>query len=883
MNWSREFGRRLSMLLRRRKFDADLDEEMRLHRELRELEQIERGTSPIEAHYAVQRRFGNDLVLREESRDMWGWSWLENLLQDACYGTRMLAKNPGFTAVAVLTLALGIGANTAMFSVVNGVLLNPLPYWQPDQLVSLYRRDAYFGKEAIPYISFLDWADKNHSFSALAAFERCDLNLTGAGEPERVSGQRVSASFFPLLGIQPILGRGFLPEEDRLGAQPVALISESLWKRRYGGLPQVLGKAVTLDGRSYTIIGVIPASFRFRASSLYVPIGQWDEPGFRERGWVEGMLALGRLKPGVTFAQANADMESVAKHLAERYPETDKGTEITLVPLKQDMVGYLKPTLLLLLAAVGFVLLIACVNVANLLLARSTARTQELAIRTALGATRGRVIRQLLTESLLLALAGGGLGILLASWSLQGALKMLPQALPRAAQVHLDGRVLWVMLTVSALAGILFGLTPALKGSQCDLQGTLKEGGRGASGSRLRTQRVFVAAELALAVVLLTGAGLMIRSLTKLWRVDLGFDPHNLLTFDVSPPPIHSPEVIRTNWREIQYALAALPGVQAASLTMASKPMEGDSDSPFWVDGRPKPATQAEMKSSLLYIVQPDYLAAMRTPLMRGRFLTPQDNEHSPAVMVIDERFAEEYFRGQDPLGKHVNLIGEDINAEIVGIVGHVKQWGVTEGLTLPVEAECYLAAVQLPDRHIPEFARWVGVTLRTRGPAPAVNVLQRAVSQVNPQQLIYGVHTMEETISSDLGERRFLATLIGIFAALALVMSCVGIYGVVSYLTSQRTHEIGVRMALGAERRDVLRMVVGEGAKMATIGIASGLVAALGLTRLTANLLFGISAHDPLTFVGVAALLGFVALAACCIPARRAAKVDPMVALRYE
>jgi predicted permease len=883
MEWFSQLGRRLLMLFRRRQFDADLDEEMRLHRELREREQIERGLSPMEAHYAVQRRFGSDLVLREESRDVWGWNWLENLVRDVRYGFRMLVKNPGFTAVAVLTLALGVGTNTAMFSVVNGVLLNPLPYWQPDRLVALYRRDVDFSRTTIPYISFLDWADKNHSFSALAAFESCDFNLTGAGEPERVSGQMVSASFFPLLGIQPILGRGFLPEEDRLGAQPVALISESLWKRRYGVLPQVLGKAVTLDGRSYTIIGVIPASFRFRASSLYVPIGQWDEPGFRERGWIEGMLALGRLKPGVTFAQANADMESVARHLAERYPETDKGTGITLVPLKQDMVGYVKPTLLLLLAAVGFVLLIACVNVANLLLARSTARTQELAIRTALGATRVRVIRQLLTECLLLALAGGGLGILLASWGLQGALKMLPQALPRAAQIHIDGRVLWVMLTVSALAGILFGLTPALKGSQCDLQETLKEGGRGASGSRLRTQRVFVAAELALAVVLLTGAGLTIRSLSRLWRVDLGFDPHNLLTFDVSPPPVNSPDAIRTNWREIQNALAALPGVQAAALTMASRPMEGNSSSQFWLDSEPKPATQAEMKYTLLYIVQPSYLAAMGTPLKRGRFLTEQDNEHAPAVMVIDERFAEEYFRGQDPLGKHVNLVGEDINAEIVGIVGHVKQWGVTEGVTLPIEAECYLAAVQLPDRHISEFARLVRATLRTRGPAPTVSALQRAVSQINPQQLIYDAHTMEETISSDLGERRFLAILIGIFAALALVMSCVGVYGVISYLASQRTHEIGVRMALGAERRDVLRMVVGEGAKMATIGIAFGLVAALGLTRLMAKLLFGISAHDPLTLVGVAALLGFVALAACYIPARRATKVDPMVALRYE
>ena len=876
MRWYQRF-------FRREITEKQLDAELRFHLEQQIADYTAAGMKPEEARRRARLEFGGLDQVKEECRDEGAAHLLETLILDLRYGLRMLARNPGFTAVAVVTLALGIGANTAMFSVVNGVLLNPLPYWQPDRLVALYRRDAHYGRETIPYLSFLDWADKNQSFSALAAFEWCAFNVTGSGEPERVQGRMVSASFFPLLGIQPILGRGFLPDEDRLGARPVVLISEGFWKRRFGSSPQVLGKPLTLDGKSYTIIGVMPTGFQFRASNLYVPIGQWDDPAFRERGSSVGMLALGRLKPGVTFAQANADMESVAKHLAERYPETDKGTGITLVPLKQDMVGYVKPTLLLLLAAVGFVLLIACANVANLLLARSTARTQELAIRTALGATRGRVIRQLLTECLLLALAGGGLGILLASWGLQGALKMLPQALPRVAQIHLDGRVLCVMLTVSALAGILFGLTPALKGSRCDLQETLKEGGRGARGSRLRTQRVFVAAELALAVVLLTGAGLMIRSLSKLWRVDLGFDPHNLLTFDVSPPSVSSPEAIRTNWREIQNALAALPGVQAASLTMASRPMEGNSDSPFWFEGEPKPATQAEMKTSLFYIAQPDYLAAMRTPLKRGRFLTAQDDEHSPAVMVIDERFAEKYFRGQDPLGKHVNLVEENINAEIVGIVGHVKEWGPTEGLTLPSDAECYLAAAQLPDRSIPSHARWAGVVLRTKGPAPAVRVLQRAVSQVNSQQLIYGAHTMEETISDELGERHFLAVVIEIFAALGLVMSCVGIYGVISYLASQRTHEIGVRMALGAERGDVLRMVVGEGAKMAVLGISLGLVAAFGLTRLLTNQLFGVSAHDPLTFLGVAASLGFVALASCYIPARRATKVDPMVALRYE
>jgi len=814
---------------------------------------------------------------------------MTTLIQDLKFGLRMLAKNPGFTAVAVLTLALGIGANTALFSVVNGVLLNPLRYTEPDRLVAVFSRDANFATSSISYPNFLDWVRDNRSFSALAAYVDDDFSLTGLGEPERVPAERISANFFPLLGVKPVIGRAFLPEEDHLGATPVVLISGGLWKRRFGSSPEALGKSLTLNGTAYIIVGVIPddfhyASGNFHQSDVFVPIGQWSEPTFRDRKASMGMDAVGRLKPGVTFAQAKADMDALGRHLAEAYPDADKGTGIALIPLKQTLVGEIRPFLLVLLAAVGFVLLIACVNVANLLLARSTARTQELAIRSALGATRGRVIRQLLTESLLLALAGGGLGMLLASWGLRGALKVLPEALPRAEEVHLDGRVLFVMLAASVLAGILFGLAPALKNSQHDLQETLKEGGRGSSGARHRVQSVFVVAEMALALVLLTGAGLMIRSLAKLWSVDPGFDPHNVLMFNTSSPPISSPEAIRSSWLQIHDSLAALPGVEAASLTAASVPMGTDSSLPFWLEGQPKPPTTDEMKMTQLYLVQSDYLKVMRTPLERGRFLTPQDSEHSPPVIVIDDRFARLYFGDRDPIGKRVNFDILNVTAEIVGVAGHVKQWGLDTDSMSPIQAQCYFPLAQFPDQFMSLAAGGVGAAVRTKGP-PLVGVSQvrRTLSHLNSQQVMYKVRTMDGIIAGSLAARRFSMILLGIFAALALVMSCVGIYGVISYLVGQRTHEIGIRMALGAEQRDVLRMVLGEGAKMALVGVAIGLVAAFGLTRLMASMLFGVSAHDPLSFAGVAGLLILVALAACYIPARRATKVDPMVALRHE
>jgi predicted permease len=647
---------------------------------------------------------------------------METLLQDIRYGIRMVTKSPGFALIAILTLALGIGANTALFSVVNGVLLNPLPYEQPDRLVAVYSKTNEFSHSSISYPNFLDWAREQHSFSEMAAFRQDDYNLTGMGEPERLKAEMTSANFFSLLGVKPVVGRLFLPEEDQVGAQPVALISGGFWKRKFGSSPDAVGKNLTLNGVGYTVVGVIPADFRYQSgnfhnSDVYVPIGQWNDSTFRDRRASMGMDAVGRLKPGVTLGQAQANMDAVAQHLAEVYPDADKGTGITLLSLKQDVVGDIRPFLLVLLAAVGFVLLMACVNVANLLLARSTGRSREFAIRSALGASQGRVVRQLLTESLVLAFAGGTLGLLLAAWGTQAGIHLLPEALPRAQSVHIDSRVLFFTLAASVLAGIFFGLAPALKTSRTDIHETLKEGGRGSSGARHRLQGLFVVAEMAMALVLLVGAALMIRSLANLWRVSPGFDPHNATTFSLSYPTTlgATPDAIRASMRQLHDAVAVVPGVEAASLTAGSAPMSGDSELPFWIEGQPKPATESEMKTALFCAVEPDYLRAMGIPLVRGRFLTPADNEHSPFVITIDDQFAKLFFAGQDPIGQHVNFALFDKPAQIIGIVGHVKQWGLDENTQSPVQAQFYFPISQVPDQFMPLLARGTRFVVRTQ------------------------------------------------------------------------------------------------------------------------------------------------------------------------
>jgi predicted permease len=809
-------------------------------------------------------------------------------LQDIRYGLRTLAKTPGFTAIAILTLALGIGANSALFSVVNGVLLNPLPYPEPDKIISVYSKTADFAHSSIAYLNFLDWQKDNRSFSSLAAYRNVSLFLTGTGEGEQVRGEMISADFFDLLGVNPILGRTFRPEEDQPGAAPVVMISAGLWNRKFGSSQDILGKAITLDGKSRVVIGVVPASFSLynHPREVFEPIGQWNDPTFRDRKISMGTNAIGRLKAGVTLQQAQSDMDAIGRNLAAAYPEADKGNGIALLTFKDDLVGNIKPFLFVLLGAVGFVLLIACANVANLLLARSTGRTREFAIRAALGASRTRVVRQLLTESVLLSIAGGALGLCVAYWGPKAVLQTLPQALPRAHEIGLDANVMLFTLGVSLFVGILFGLAPAFKMAGARLHETLKEGGRGSSGARHRTQNAFVAIELALALVLLVGAGLMIRSLTALWSVNPGFNPHNVLTFNTTLPPglAQNPRGLRSVFRQVHEALKAIPGLQFVSMQGGSLPMQGDSELPFWLEGEPKPTTAEEQKAALFYLVEPDYLEAMQTPLLRGRFLTEQDAEKSPSVVVIDETFARKYFPNVDPIGKRINLGLLDMQPEIIGIAGHVKHFGLDSDAKAAIQAQMYLPFLQLPDKFMPLAANNIGLVARTQGPpGDFAGIIRTTMARMNSNQVVYEVETMDDIVAGSLSARRFSMILLGVFAALALILSSIGIYGVVSYITGQRTHEIGVRMALGAQQGDVMKLVLGQGAKMALAGVAIGLGAAFGLTRLMSKMLFNVSPTDPLTLIGVSLILTGVALAACYIPARRAIRTDPIVALRYE
>jgi predicted permease len=715
--------------------------------------------------------------------------------------------------------------------------------------------------------------------------------LTG-GEAEQVRAQFISTDFLPLLGVKPVTGRLFEEGEDEFGASPIVMISEGFWSRKFASAPDVLGKALILDGRSYTIVGVVPANFNlkvgeFSASELYVPIGQWTNPAlhFREAGlWIHG---IGRMKPGVTIQQARSDMARVTAHLAEAYPVADKGIGATLIPLKERMVGDVRRLLLVLLAAVGFVLLIACVNVANLLLARSMGRNREFAVRAALGAGRVRIVRQLLTESLLLSLVGGGLGLMLAASGTKVALQRLPAGLPRASEVEMDWKVLLFTAGIALLCGILFGLAPAMRISKPNLQETLKEGGRGSGAGKQRAQGAFVVAEMAMALVLLIAAGLMIRSLNALWSVNPGFDSHNVLTFGVSLSSSMrdaSPDAIRAALREIQEKLGSTPGVKAMSLSWAAVPLATDDEELFWPEGQPKPASESDMSWAISYVVQEDYLKVMGIPLKRGRFFTAQDRERSPHVIVIDDVFARKFFGDQDPIGKHLNLASSGGMAEITGVVGHVKQWGLDSDDKQALRAQLYSPYMQISDERMRLSSSGTGVLVRIDGNTGATAAaIRNALKEINTEQVMFNVQTMDEIIADSLAAQRVSMIVLCVFAALALGLASLGIYGVISYLVGRRTHEIGIRMALGAKQFDVLRQILGESMKLTLIGIFIGLLAALGLTRLMANLLFGVSATDPLTFVGVGIILTVVALAACLVPARRAMRVDPIVALRYE
>src|SRR5580692_440738 len=874
----------------RQKRERELDEELKSHLSMAAQDLTDRGELPEQALAAARRELGNVGLIREVTREMWGWGSLERFMQDLRYGLRMLAKSPGFTAVAILTLALGIGANTALFSVVNGVLLKPLPYPQPENLVWLAESKPNFATGSISFPNFRDWQKDNRTFAGMAVYRYYNFNILGLGDAEQVNARFITSDFFSVLGVNPVIGRMFAPGEDDIGRSPIVMISEGLWKRKFNASSDVLGKNINLDGTGYTIVGVTPASFDFsglfRDVDIYAPLGQWANPLLANRGAGLGVHGVGRLKPGVGIEQARADMAGISSNLAAAYPDTNKGIGAALRPLKQTMVGDVRVLLLVLLAACGFVLLIACVNVANLMLARAATRTREFAIRAALGSGQARLIRQLLTESILLAIVAGALGLLLAAWGTRAALQFLAQGLPRASEVHLDARALLFTLAISLGCGVFFGLVPAWKNRR-NLLDTLKEGGRGESGTRHRAQGLLVVLEMAMALVLLISAGLLLRSMTALWNVSPGFDSHNVLTFGVALPPSMrnaSASEIRAALRNVNRQLAAVPGVKSISLSWAAVPLSSDDEDLFWIEGKPKPQTDDEKSWSLSYVVEEDYLQLMGIPLERGRFFTAQDNENASHVVVVDDVFAKKYFPDVDPIGQHIFLDNKGGRAEIIGVVSHIKQWGLDSDDKESLRAELYFPYMQLPDQAMMLSGNGTGVMVRYDPRATSIgDSLRAAVKGISAEHVMSKTQTMDEIIFDSLASQRFSMAVFGIFAALALALASVGIYGVISYLVQQRTQEIGVRVALGAKRSDVLRLILGEGMRMAGAGVILGLGVSFGLTRLMASLLFGVSATDPLTFAAVALLLAGVALAACYLPARRAMRVDPMVALRYE
>ena len=823
-------------------------------------------------------------------------------LQDLRYGLRRLAKSPGFSVVAILTLALGIGANTAIFSVVNGVLISPLPFRNADRIVSLFQDLPDFRKGSFSYPNFLDWQRDNRVFESMAAYRWANGTITGAGQPENVSARCVSAAFFPVLGVNPILGRNFTVADDRRGAAPTVLISEGLWQRKFGRDPGVIGKRLVVGGTGRSIIGVIPASFRlkvqnFRTGDLYVPIGEDHDERFFKRDAMWGTDGIALLKPGVTLKQAREDMARVNGVLAAAYPDVNAGLKSTIVTLKEEVVGETRLILLVLLGAIGFVLMIACVNVANLLLARSASRQREFAIRAALGAGQVRITMQLLTEGVALAISGGLLGLAIAKWGTAAAVAAVPRTLPRAEEIGLDGRVLLFTFAVSILAGILFGLVPALKSGSPKIGESLKAGGRSISGYRSRMQAAFVIGEMAMAFVLLIGAGLMVRTLLELWRVDPGFDPHHVVTFDIHPPASladQSPDRIRAFVRQLRSSMHGIPGAEYVSIERGAQPMDGDNEASFWVEGQTPPERQADLPLALEYLVEPEYAKVMRIPLLRGRFITDADTERSARVVVIDSSFAQKYFPGQDPIGKHVNILDNDTDASVrsflpslvIGVVGHVNQFGLADDSKRSLQAQIYLPFLQTPDAGLKNVASGMSVFVRYQPSLNAESFFQTMRNQLltnNGDMILSGNESEEEVVARSIASQRFSVALLGIFAALALLLAGIGIYGVLSYLVAQRTQEIGVRMALGARHVDVLRLVLADGARMMLVGIAIGVLAALGLTRWMTSMLFGVTPTDPLTFAAVAAVLCGIGLCACYVPAYRAMRVDPIRALRHE
>jgi putative ABC transport system permease protein len=805
---------------------------------------------------------------------------MQSFWQDLRYGARMLLKKPGFTLIAVITLSLGIGANTAIFSVVNGVLWSALPYPQPEQLAMVWMDNRRQGirEDITSYPNFQDWRDQNKTFQGMAGVRERNVNLTGVGEPEEIRAASVSVNFFQLMGVNPARGRGFSAEEEQPGKDRIVVLSHGLWQRRFGGDPGILNKNISLNGESHVVAGVAPPGFQFpEKTEIWAPLAPNEQ--MRAARSIFWLPVVGRLKPGVTRAQAQAEMDLIGKQLEHQYPDINAGYGVNVVPLMEQTVGSIRRSLLVLFGAVLFVLLIACANVANLLLARAATRQREVAVRAALGAGRWRIVRQLLTESLLLAGVGGALGVFLAWWGLQLLLDLSPANIPRLENILLDGRALGFTLGLSLLTGLIFGLAPALQTSQLELSETLKEGGRGGAGSP-RAQRirgVFIVAEVALTLALLVGAGLLIRSFWRLQQVDPGFETDRILTMRLTLPRSKYPEgaQVASFYERLQERLSALPGVEAASATSGILLPMVTNSSNFTIEN--KPQDPREQQLDLPYnAVMPNYFQTMGVQLLSGRAFTAQDARDKPQVAIVNETFVKRYFPNEDPVGRRFTFGDANDNPQWITIVGVVRD-SKRQGLDQPIRMESWLPHAQTQPRRME-------VVLRAAGDPLALSQAAREVVRSLDRDLpIPKMETVERILSENVAQRRLNMLLLGLFALVALILAMVGIYGVMSYAVTQRTNEIGIRMAMGAQTSDVIRLVLKQGMKLALAGVAIGLVATLALTRLMASLLFGVSATDPITFAAIAALLTGVALVACWIPARRAAKVDPMIALRYE
>jgi putative ABC transport system permease protein len=812
---------------------------------------------------------------------------METLLNELRYDIRSLLKHPGFTAIAVITLALGIGANTAVFSVVNAVLLRPLPYNDPSRLVTIWEespeRDMF--QMPVSLANVHDWIDQNTTFEQIAAYTFAELNLTEVGEPARLLTVRSSANLFSLVGAQPILGRGFLPEEDKEGANRVVVLSNGVWRSRFGSDPQVIGRSLTLNNQSHTVIGVMPPGVQFPVGfgymgkvlndpvDLYVPIA----PAANQlRRGNYSFFAIGRLKTGVAIEQARAEMTAIESRLEQQYPDSNTGIKISLVPTYEQTVKEIRPALLVLLGAVGFLLLIACANIANLMLARTASREKEIAIRSALGASRLRVLRLLLGESLLIALAGGLLGLLLAVWGTAALIGLAPDNIPRLNEVGIDVRVFAFTLAIALITGVVFGLIPALQSAKPDLNEALKEGTRGSTGgvAGRRTRNALVAVEVALSLVLLVGAGLMIKSFVRLQQMNLGFSPDNLLTANLTLSRAKYAEDRQQQafFKDALQRLQSLPGVQGVAATTALPLTLSISGSDFRIEGRPEPEPGQEMIINTSG-VSPDYFRTLGVPVLKGREFTDRDTSDAPMVAVINNDLARTYFANEDPIGKRITFTDGESWISIVGVSGDVKRLG----LDTNAKPEVYLPYLQVASPSM-------SVVVRSNlDPSNLAAAMKSQIQMIDKDLPLDEAKTMEELLAESNSGRRFNMLLLSLFAGVALLLAIVGIYGVMSYTVAQRTKEIGIRVAIGAQASDVFRMVMGHGMMLALIGIVFGLAAAYGVTRLMASMLFGVEPTDPTTFIGIALLLGVVAFVACYIPGRRATKVDPLVALRYE